>query len=57
MAKQKDALFKVILDLGLGLEDVPLDHIRRILSASKHQLLGTSSPDQSTSTQGANTIQ
>lgn len=55
MAKQKNALFKAILDLGL--EDMPLDHIKLILSASKHELVETDSPDQSTSIQGANNNQ
>lgn len=47
-AKVKDALYKVLTDLGL--EDVPPDRIKKVLSAARSELVSSTEPGASSDT-------
>ena len=41
----KDSIYKVLTDLGL--EDVPPDRIKKVLSDARSELLASADPDES----------
>lgn len=47
-AKVKDSLYKVLTDLGL--EDVPVDRIKKVLSAARADLVSSPEPASSSDT-------